>query len=113
MKQEKRSQQSVGVAWYTPEQWRKLRAVADDSERLEASYVDWLFMAKEALRQLASTGVEPRKVEVDTEELLAWCKAQGCRVNGPARAQFVSEQMNRDLLPSNEHYSDVMKLNDK
>jgi hypothetical protein len=68
---------ACGVAWFDPEQWRRLRQLAADPERLEESYEAWVAMAERAIRDLEATGVLIERVPVDTEELVAWCKGQG------------------------------------
>ena len=40
----------VGVAWYEPDEWDQLRAVAPDAEKLEATHAEWLAFAEKASR---------------------------------------------------------------
>jgi hypothetical protein len=44
---------AVGVAWYPPEGWERIRAVAADPERLEDSYEEWLRTKYESPHRLA------------------------------------------------------------
>jgi hypothetical protein len=37
---------NVGVAWYRPWEWEKLRRVAADPEKLESIHAEWLRIAK-------------------------------------------------------------------
>jgi hypothetical protein len=85
----------VGVAWYGPEQWSRLRKVADDPEALEETYAEWLAVAENAIRDLKKAGVSIEKVPIDTEELVAWCNANGRSINGEARAAFAGELLQR------------------
>jgi hypothetical protein len=83
----------TGCAWYRAEQWERLREIAADRDELEASYDDWAAHAEESLRQMREAGIDAEKVVIDVEELLAWCQAQGCDVDGGARARYAAEVM--------------------
>jgi hypothetical protein len=39
---------------------------------------------------LAAQGTQPVKVQVDVQELVAWCQSMGHPANSEARADFVS-----------------------
>jgi hypothetical protein len=40
-------------------------------------------------------GVHAEKIDVDVEELLAWCRAEGLEVNGKARARYAAEALHQ------------------
>jgi hypothetical protein len=94
MKKIKKSRQSppvkFSVAWYKPEQWSRLLAISADRENLERTYNDWLRQAEKTLADLAERGGYPEKVQVDTEELLAWANERSLPVNGESRSQYAS-----------------------
>src|SRR5574341_46816 len=52
-----RSQGEVEVAWYRPEQWAQLLAIAADREKLRARYENWLASAQRTL--LVPVAVRP------------------------------------------------------
>jgi hypothetical protein len=83
---------SVGVGWYTEEEWAKVKAAAADPERFEATYSEWVQVAEDALAKLHSNGVNAEKSFIKAEELLVWCLAHNKQNDGAARAQFVSQQ---------------------
>jgi hypothetical protein len=83
----------TGLAWYRREQWPLLREEAADSEVLEETYEDWLSIAQKAVLDLAREGVRAERVEIDVEELLAWCRANNRPLNGKARAEFTTRQL--------------------
>lgn len=33
---------TVGIAWYTPDQWERVKLLADDADALDDTYNDWL-----------------------------------------------------------------------
>lgn len=80
-------------AWYRAEQWERLREVAADQETLGETYEEWVANAERAVREMRRAGIHAEKVEVDVEELLAWCKARNRDVDGEARAQYAAEML--------------------
>jgi hypothetical protein len=85
----------VSVGWYTEDEWQKVKAAATDAERFEATYPDWVNMAESSMKGLRATGVMAEKYYINAETLFAWCLAHGRKNDAPARAQFVSEQAQR------------------
>ena len=83
----------VGVAWYTEEDWARVKAAATDSERFEATYAEWDSMALKALADIRKTGVNATKFFVSSDELLSWCLLCDMPNNAGSRAEFVSEKL--------------------
>jgi hypothetical protein len=81
----------TGCAWYRAEQWERLREISADRDKLEESYEEWVTRAEESLQEMRGVGIDAEKVLIDVEKLLAWCQAQGCDVDGEARAQYAAE----------------------
>ena len=79
-----------GVAWYRAEQWSRLLEVSVDHSELEGTYDEWQAMATKGLADLARAGVWARKVDVDVDELVEWCRSEGRPVDGAARAAFAA-----------------------
>ena len=85
--------QNVGVAWYRKEQWPRLLEIADDREKLEDTYEDWVKIAEKTMGEMEALGLSLAKVDIDVEELLAWCQKRKIPVNGSARARFTSAKL--------------------
>ena len=83
----------IGYAWYKRNQWAILKAVVSDPENIEESYEDWLPNAEKSFAELKQSGENIRKVEVDIDELVSWCRAKGMPINGAARAQYAAEMV--------------------
>lgn len=81
---------TVGVAWYTREDWTKLKAIFEDAESLPASYADWLAFAELSLQALAQQGITAYKVYITPQEFTAWCQEKGLRKNALARMQYAN-----------------------
>ncbi len=91
--------ESVGVAWYLADQWELLRERADDPEVLVERYEDWVEQADRMVALFKSQGMRVEKVEVDVEEVVAWCKAAGRPFDSKARAEYASETLRKRDLP--------------
>ena len=85
----------TGVAWYRREDWSRLREIASDRTKLDDTYEAWLAGAQKTLLDLAIAGVAARRVSVDIEALVRWCRAEGRPVDSAARAAFVADQLRR------------------
>ena len=81
---------NVGIAWFSPAEWQKLKAIADDRDELDYSYNDWVESAEKILRDLASKGIAARKVETTIEELQRWCKARKRKLDRSARSEYAA-----------------------
>ena len=84
---------SMGVGWYTEENWTQIRATAADPEKLEATYSEWVAMAMDALVDLRRAGGNPVKHYIDASVFLTWCKLNGTQNDAKSRARFVAEHM--------------------
>jgi hypothetical protein len=87
-------QTNVGMAWYRPEQWDRLRELSADVEVLEANHAEWLTFATRTFEDLRKRGIPVEKVDVDVEEIWAWCQRQGRPMDGKTRADYVVQIMN-------------------
>jgi hypothetical protein len=83
----------VGVAWYTPEQWARLKLLADDSDKLDDTHKDWLKNANGHVRGLKRQGFQVVKVPLDIDEWAAWCRKNGKALDGAARSEFTSQKV--------------------
>jgi len=85
----KKSVLKTGVAWYKPEQWARLLEISEDRDELEKTYKEWVTQAEEQRKILISEGIALKKVVIDVEALLAWCKERRRKVNGSSRTEYV------------------------
>lgn len=89
----RRESGKVGVAWYRKEQWSQLLQISEDAEQLEGTYEEWLGIASEHMTQIEAAGIPAQKVDLDVNELLAWCQSRGLPVNAESRARFTAEKV--------------------
>jgi hypothetical protein len=100
-RRESRSKLFTGIAWYSPNQWAKLRQVASDPEKLEATYEEWLAIFERTFKVLTAKGVILTKIPVDVRQLVEWCKEQNAAIDGSARARYVAYVMGQQQLVQN------------
>ena len=87
---------NIGIAWYKPEQWELLRAESVDSKDLEDTYEEWLEFVEQQMKEVRESGIVISKVEVDVEEILAWCRGRRRPLDADARTEFVTQKMNEE-----------------
>jgi hypothetical protein len=87
------NQMIFGVAWFKPEQWQALKKASADRDEMEETHSEWLINANHALRELRAQGVQVEPVEIDVEELVAWCQKQGVPLNSSARSRYAAEKI--------------------
>jgi hypothetical protein len=88
-------QRTVGIAWYRPEQWQRLREVAIDIDDVEETHAEWLGTANNIIDDMEHHGIVVRKVDVDVEELVTWCIKKGLPLDAKARASFAVHKLQR------------------
>jgi hypothetical protein len=79
----------MGVSWYRADQWHRLWEISEDKQTFEITYEASLVDSEKKIQQLEAQGYRPIKVEVDVEELLAWCSMQGLSVTPETRTRFM------------------------
>jgi hypothetical protein len=87
----------MGVSWYRPEQWERLREISEDKETFALPYEASLVESEKKMQDLEVQGIRPIKVEVDVEALLTWCTTQGLAVTPETRTKFMMNTL-RDLV---------------
>jgi len=92
-KKAQRQNVRVAVAWYTEEQWARVKARAVDPELFEATYPEWVKMAEDALKDIRAAIGNPIMIKVDADELAAWCLVHGKPNDSSARAEFASYKL--------------------
>ena len=80
-----------GIGFYRKEEWPLLLETAEDRADLEDTYEEWEQNLKKSLKHMRTLGMKPLRVDIDMNELLAWCTAKGRETNGESRAEFITE----------------------
>lgn len=81
----------IGLPWYRPEDYERLRAQAADPHTLASSYAAWLASAENNERVAADAGLTVVRVIVDPEVFASWCQERSLLPDGAARRRFAAE----------------------
>jgi hypothetical protein len=81
----------VGMAWYRPEDYDRLRATLADGAKLPASYDAWRISAEQVEATVSQSGVAVLRVQVEPEAFATWCEQHGLATDGAARARYANE----------------------
>ena len=92
------SESVLGVGWYRREQWALLLSSSADRDELEDTYDEWLTSAEKTVAELQATGANPRKIDIDMEEMISWAQGKGVRLDGDARSEFIAIQTRENDL---------------
>lgn len=82
----------AAMSWYDREQWTKLKAIAEDGERLDVTYDAWLAGAERAEAELARRDTAVRRVFIDVDEFVDWCRANNLKIISASRAKYTAEK---------------------
>lgn len=70
---ETKQNSTIALCWYQPEEWEKLKQNADDAIDLDDTYKEWKKNANDMIRLIQSAGRKVQKINVNVDELEAWC----------------------------------------
>ena len=81
----------LGICWYTPDEFIRMKQIAIDGGDFEATYEEWLHSAERARKVLKRQNVNSQKVHVKTEDFRLWCVKNDLLTNGASRTRYVAE----------------------
>ena len=82
--------QIIGMAWYKPQNFARLRAMFKDGDKLHDTYDEWFAAAEATRKNLEIKGNRVVCVDIDPDKFPEWCKAKGMKLNAEARNTFAS-----------------------
>lgn len=88
--------QIIGMAWFKPENFLRLRTMFVDGHKLHRTYPEWLKAAQTGYESFKAQGARVIKVDIDPDTFTKWCKSKGMRLDAQARmayANFVAYQI--------------------
>jgi len=93
----------MGFAWFTHEQWSRLKEIADDANELDSSFEQWEHGATITFEQLRRQGFDVTKVFLDIDRVQEWCREKGLPLDSTARSEYTSELLaRRDRDPESQ-----------
>ena len=81
----------IGIGFYRREQWPLLLETSVDAQILGKTYDEWLDVVDSSIEKIRAYGIEPELIEVDVNELLAFCEKYDLKNNAEARSRFITE----------------------
>ena len=87
---------TVGVPWYSREDYPKILAIMEDAHTLAPTYESWLMAAENNEAEARRAGVRVVRVPLDPETFTRWCADRGSPRTRASRVEFVNEFMRRD-----------------
>ena len=81
----------LGVCWYAPVEFIKMKQAAVDGDNFENTYEEWRQFAEKTITNLKKEGVDPQKVYLKTDDFKFWCEKNDLPADGPARTRYVNE----------------------
>jgi hypothetical protein len=79
---------AVGIAWYRPEDYDRLKAMFPDGSILPDTYHEWLKKAREVSGTLAVSGETVVKAWIDPITFPGWCKEHGVGMDVKGRLEY-------------------------
>ncbi|MBQ4819317.1 hypothetical protein [Aquimarina sp. MMG016] len=80
----------VNLAYYRKKDWKQFLELIDDRESMHNTWKEWNKAYLKTKKELVSQGFIVNDFTVDLNELKKYCMAKGIKIDGKARAQFVS-----------------------
>ena len=81
---------NVNLAYYQKKDWELFLELIDDKEKMHDTWKEWHQAYLKTKQDLLSQGFIVNDFPVDLYELKMYCTFRGLKVDGKARAQFVS-----------------------
>jgi hypothetical protein len=78
----------VIIAWYSRDNFYRIRQIEPDGGGLHETFEEWLEEAQQTVLKIAATGVRIERVDIDPDALLAYCRASNIKCDEQARAGF-------------------------
>jgi len=85
----------VGVAWFHPDQWQKLRTVVPNLDELHDSYQEWLDETEAICLKLQQDGGIVHRVEVDIDDLTDWCREHNRIPDASGRSEYAADRIQK------------------
>lgn len=78
----------LAFTWYREEEYEKLLEVTSEPEGLKEDYQAWLADARQALLKYKRMGFEPRRVYLEVDDYVDWCRLRDKPLNEQSREMY-------------------------
>jgi hypothetical protein len=81
---------AMGMAWYRPEDYRRIVQIMEDGYKLPLTYDRWLQLAERGERELRQKGHFVVRAMINPEEFTVWCRQQGVKRDADGRMKHAA-----------------------
>jgi hypothetical protein len=85
------SSQVIGLPWYDPDDYARLRAMMSDPHAMAPDYESWRVSARHNEQVAKDAGLAVVRIALKPEIFAAWCSEHRLPLDSSARMQFVQE----------------------
>jgi len=82
---------ATGIPWYRREDYRRIREIMTDRDKLHTAHRDWEKAAESLEAHLKGQGHVVVRAVIDPEQFVIWCAARGLNIDAQARSRFANE----------------------
>ena len=82
--------QIIGMAWYKPQNFARLRAMFEDGHKLHDTYDEWLVAADQGRKTFEAKGHRVVCVDIAPDKFTEFCKSKGLKLDADARNIFAN-----------------------
>jgi hypothetical protein len=81
---------ALGFAWYTQENYERIKTIMEDGHNLPPTFSQWRLAAEQAVKKYRREGFITIEVNIDPDTFPGWCAARGLNVDAKARTEFAA-----------------------
>jgi hypothetical protein len=81
----------IGIPWYSPEDYERIRGMMVDPETMAPGFELWRASAQNNEQVARDAGLEVVRVPIKPDVFAAWCAEHDLPLNGSARMRFARE----------------------
>ncbi|MBF9195923.1 hypothetical protein [Microvirga terrestris] len=82
----------IGLPWYRPEHYQRIREMMSDRHNLASTYESWLAAAENNEAVGRATGLQVRRILIEPEAFAGWCAERNVEPDSAARRDYVAEK---------------------
>jgi hypothetical protein len=76
----------IVMSWYSPADWKRLTAIPE--AHIRKSYYQFVRAAERAERMLAARCIRVRRLPIDIDHMITWCRRNNYKIDEAGRAIY-------------------------
>jgi hypothetical protein len=81
---------AVGIPWYTPQSYERIRQLMLDGHDFPLTHGEWLLTAEKVVENCKRRGTVPVRANIEPQPFAEWCKSRGMPIDRRARVAFAN-----------------------